>query len=94
MLICKLIIHPPHQTMKVFEHYPEPVLLELSRYVLYDTFLTNVTCKPIIIASLHLSFMSSSSLAIVCFGSGDSVHFIRLSVCVVTHRLLKLTVVC
>lgn len=33
------------QTMKVFEHYTEPVLKDLSRYALYDTFLANVTCK-------------------------------------------------
>lgn len=35
------------QTLKVFEQYPEDILLELSRSALYDTFLANVTRKSI-----------------------------------------------
>lgn len=31
--------------MVVFERYPETVLQELSRVVLYDTHLANTTCK-------------------------------------------------
>jgi len=31
--------------MKVFERYPDDVLVDLSRYVLYDTFLANTTCE-------------------------------------------------
>ena len=33
------------QTMKVFEHYPEDVLREISRDVRHDTFLANETCE-------------------------------------------------
>ena len=35
------------QTLKVFERYPEDILYELSRYTLYDTFLTNITCESL-----------------------------------------------
>ena len=31
--------------MKVFEHYPEDVLREISRDVRHDTFLANETCE-------------------------------------------------
>ena len=33
------------QTMKVFEHYPEDILREISRDVRHDTFLADETCK-------------------------------------------------
>ena len=36
------------QTMKVFEHYPEDVLREISRDVRHDTFLANETCEWIV----------------------------------------------
>lgn len=32
--------------MVVFERYPEAVLQELSRVILYDTYLANTTCEP------------------------------------------------
>ena len=52
--------------MVVFERYPETVLQELSRVVLYDTHLANTTCKnhslpPSPLPSLSLPSLPSLS---------------------------------
>ena len=53
--------------MVVFEGYPETVLQELSRVVLYDTHLANTTCESLSPPSLYyyLTTITPFTLAVV-----------------------------